>query len=294
MGQNTTIRLGSMKLDCETKNLTFLVPKSRMAAIREFSAWKEGRGTKLAGFGDSVSQMSYGPDVARAVVSGLEAVGPQNIPTVQARLDSETLHLPPRIACLLRMALELDKAKGQKMASEIVQGYASSPIPMGVDALFADVLLGELRLYSISSSGEGVEKYYREIMKIRDPKKALATLKLDRALCIAAEDQVLAEVVTDIQRIFMYDSNFWKSDGAAELFSAIMSMRGSTEKVAGVSEGIAEHLECVLGMASSYLDVREIPEYLVPIVPQSQVGKRSADEPEGAGLSHGPHMQVWK
>ena len=274
MGQITTIRLGDLRLDCETKNLTFLVPKSRMAAIREFSAWKEGRGTELAGFGDSVSQVAYGPDVARAVVSGLGAVGPQNIPTVQARLDSEMLHLPPRIACLLRMALELDKAKGQKMASEIVQGYASSTIPYGVDALFADVLLGELRLYSISSSGESVEKYYRQIMAGRDPKKALATLKLGSVPCIAAEDQVLAEVVTDMQRIFMYDPNFWKGEGAAELFSAIMSIRGSTEKVAGVSEGIAEHLECVLlGMASSYLDPREIPEILVPIVPQSQMGK---------------------
>jgi hypothetical protein len=198
---NTTLKFGNDSYPGSTGEAVHFIPRARLPGLEAFSRWKTNKKSSLDDLEMSIST-SHGPNTARLVVESLRNTGPFRVPSLRINLDDgEVFHLPPKIALLVKMALQ--NAKEDEKALESLHGmmadYGSIFEADSLIDMAADLIMGKMRLHSIACAEKGSE--WENTMMLHDPEASLHEMIMHDASFAAADYNVYSNIRS---RVFGY------------------------------------------------------------------------------------------
>jgi hypothetical protein len=185
--------------------LIHLIPDYRLPGIRAFSRWKEGNRNSLHDFEMSVSR-EHGAGIAKIATSSL--TNPNKIPSVRVTLEEgEILHLPPKIAYLIKLAIErVGKRDRYAHLNELLANFEEQ----GTQILYliAEFAMGDSRLHSVCAANN-VYSIWNETMSFYSD-KSLHYLNLENVPFYIGDNDQLTQAVEYLKSLQYQTSDYRK------------------------------------------------------------------------------------
>lgn len=261
----TSLKFGSVNVPGKTGRAVHFIPNCRLPGVKAFSRWKEGAKTSLGEFGLPISRV-YGENIAKVILSSL--MDRHSVPSVNVLLDDgETIHLPPKVAFLMKHAVEVaqEKGEGESAVKTMMGDFKDKPSDMNILKAISEIGMGDARLYSVCADYNESSRW-RDVVKVCDKEEIVHVLVLDDAQFILADSDQFGMASDTVFRDVCQSEDFRKT--AQDVFVSALSRLGikvgiPVSRMDYIMEGLEIYGEAY--MSEKFQDTFIFPELAIPL-----------------------------
>jgi len=166
-----------------------LVLASRMPTVEAFTRWKEGQRAALPDITSEFTK-TFGKPLAESITGTMGCCESTGIPSIQIQIHETFIHLPPKIAYLIRLAY----TDCEKVADQFWEYLQEKPDTAHL--ILAEIAMGKPRLETVCCCARISDLVY--LRKRYHGRDAGAIYTLESAQYNLAEGEVFARTVNSI------------------------------------------------------------------------------------------------